>query len=384
MTEPRGALLGDRYLVGEVIGRGGMADVRVATDQVLGRDVAVKVLRAAEPDPTDRARFVDEARTLARLSHPNLVTVLDAGTSDERPYLVMELVPGITLADAFERGPIAPGRAAAIGAQVADALAYVHGTGIVHRDVKPGNVLLHEDGRARLTDFGIARLVADTAHHTRTGTTIGSPAYFSPEQVGGGTVTTASDVYSLGLVLLEALTGRRPFEGTPTEVALARLSRGPDLPATLPPGWAPLLDDLTARDPLARPDATQVAQRLRDLAAGGTGAASSDATSLMAAAPDPTVTAPAATVTRPTAVVPPAPAPARDERKAGVDGDRAPERRRRPWLVPLLVGIVLVGALTWWLVAGGAKPVPDVPQDVPAELQDPLQDLHDAVEEAGR
>ena len=219
------AALRDRYVLESLLGSGGMADVHRATDTTLERSVAVKVLRDVAGDESARHRFVAEARTLAGLSHRNLVTVLDAGIGedDDRPFLVMELVEGRSLADALEDGPLTPEDAAAVGAQVAAALTYAHGRGVVHRDVKPGNVLLGGDGRVKLADFGIARLLGDTARHTRTGTAIGTAAYLAPEQVRGEDVTGAADTYALGLVLLEALTGRRAFPGSPTEAALARL-----------------------------------------------------------------------------------------------------------------------------------------------------------------
>jgi hypothetical protein len=152
---------------------------------------------------------------------------------------------------------------AELGADVASALAHVHAAGVVHRDVKPGNVLVDENGGAMLSDFGIARLVDDTCHHTRTGTVVGTVAYLAPEQVAGERVTTAVDIYALGLVLLEALTGVRPYAGTSVESALARLSRPPEIPATLPQGWGALLTAMTARDPAARPGAAAVSALLR-------------------------------------------------------------------------------------------------------------------------
>ena len=214
-TDDDPIILGDRYLLGEVIGRGGMADVYRATDQLLSRPVAIKVLRETADDETDRRRFTAEATTLARLNHVNLVMVLDAGITAEQPYLVMELVEGPTLGQRTQTGPLELAEVGRIGAQMADALAYAHGAGVVHRDVKPGNVLLGSDGRTRLADFGIARLIGDTVRHTKTGHAIGTPAYLSPEQVRGDDVTPAVDVYSLGLVLLEALTGERAFPGRP-------------------------------------------------------------------------------------------------------------------------------------------------------------------------
>ncbi|WP_165570433.1 serine/threonine-protein kinase [Aeromicrobium sp. IC_218] len=367
-------LLGDRYQLGEVIGSGGMADVYLAKDQLLGREVAVKVLRDPEPDPTDRARFMSEARTLAGLNHPHLVTLLDAGTSADRPFLVMELVRGTNLGEATRRGgPVPPQRMAEVGAQVAEALAYVHEAGVVHRDVKPGNVLLREDRRVLLADFGIARLVNDTAHHTRVGTTIGSPAYFSPEQVQGLTVTPASDVYSLGLVLLEALTGERAYGGTPTEAAMARLNRNPEIPSTLPAGWVTLLQAMTDPEPTRRPDAQHVLERLRALAGGDDAAATqlANATQVAGATQMMTSVPPAAARPEPTTSVPRAEEPA--------------QKRKRPYWA-IAVGIVLVAAVIVALVLLGDRgaTVPDVPDDVPSQLRDPLQDLHDSVEEAGQ
>ena len=206
--------LGGRYRLGERLGRGGMADVLVAHDELLDRRVAVKVLRDSPDSETNRRRFVSEARILGRLSHPGLVTVLDAGMSDEAPYLVMELLPGGTLADLIDRGAQPVDRVAGLGAQVAAALAAVHGAGVIHRDVKPSNVLLDAEGRARLADFGIARLVGDTVRATRTGHTVGTTAYLAPEQAAGEDIATAADVYSLGLVLIELLTGTPAFTGT--------------------------------------------------------------------------------------------------------------------------------------------------------------------------
>lgn len=261
MNEP--VVLGDRYELGAVLGRGGMADVYRATDRLLHRGVAVKVLRETTENDTDRRRFTSEARMLAGLSHPGLVMVLDAGFTAEQPYLVLELVEGPTLGQACAAGPLAPDRVAEIGAQLAEALASAHAQDVVHRDVKPGNVLLGTDGRAKLADFGIARLLGDTVRHTQTGHAIGTPAFLAPEQVRGDQITTAVDVYSLGLVLLETLTGERAYPGSATEAALARLSRSPEIPSTLPGHWRDLLGAMTATEPAARPAAAGVAEQLR-------------------------------------------------------------------------------------------------------------------------
>lgn len=260
------AVLGGRYRLGDVLGEGGMAVVHRATDLLLQRSVAVKVLRENVARTEQRARFADEVRTLAALSHSGLVTVLDAGVTAERPYLVMELVDGGTLAEVPT--PLPMHQVADIGAQLASALAYAHGRGVIHRDVKPGNVLLGASGRVKLADFGIARLVGDCVHHTSPGSLIGTVTYLSPEQVEGAELTTAVDVYSLGLLLLELITGRRPFPGPSVESALNRLTRPPEMPLDLPAAWWGLLSAMTSRNPADRPTALDVSERLRALRVG--------------------------------------------------------------------------------------------------------------------
>jgi serine/threonine protein kinase len=239
-----------------------MADVYRGTDELLDREVAVKLMRGVEPRGAAHARFLSEARTLAGLSHPGLVAVLDVGTSEDRPFLVLELVEGGTLARRCTRQALDPGRVVDIGRQIAEALACVHAAGVVHRDVKPSNVLAGHDGRVRLTDFGIARPVGDPAWHTGTDELVGTAAYLAPEQVRGGVVTPASDVYSLGLVLLEAATGRRTYPGPPIEAALARLRGSPAIPVSLPVRLQRLLRAMTEDDPASRPSAAEVARRL--------------------------------------------------------------------------------------------------------------------------
>jgi eukaryotic-like serine/threonine-protein kinase len=260
------SVLDDRYALEAVVGRGGMADVYRATDTLLEREVAVKVLRERATTDSEWAQFRDEAKILAVLDHPNLVAILDAGRYEDVPYLVMDLVDGDSLAPFCAGSPIPGHQTAQLGADLATVLGYVHARGIVHRDVKPSNILIGRDGRVRLADFGIARPRGDTTTHTAGGTTIGTAAYIAPEQVRGEPVTSASDIYSLGLVLLEALTGRRAYDGAPIDAAMARLHRAPLVPTSLPTGWPSLLTQMTDVDPARRPDAGQVARALRSLA----------------------------------------------------------------------------------------------------------------------
>ncbi|MEU0037807.1 serine/threonine-protein kinase [Streptomyces sp. NPDC006333] len=257
--------VGGRYRLGAGIGRGGAADVYEGVDVRLGRRVAVKIFRAGA-DPELERRFAEEAVLLARLQHPGLVTVYDAGRHQGRAYLVMELVTGRTLRECLASGPLSPRRVAELGAALARALAHVHDVGIVHRDIKPSNVLLDASGAPHLADFGIARLVNAT-QHTASDVLIGTAAYLAPEQVMGREVGPAADIYALGLVLLECLKGELEYEGTPLEAAVARVHRSPVIPGSLPPGLARLLHAMTAQDETTRPDAPSCAWALSALCA---------------------------------------------------------------------------------------------------------------------
>jgi len=256
------SLLGDRYELGARLGAGGMGVVYHARDTVLDRPVAVKVFREGA---SAVARTSSETRLLASLNHPALVSIFDAHVGTDEPlYLVMEYVDGPTLQARLERGPLSPKSVARIGRDLAEALHVVHEARIVHRDIKPANVLLRassvpdEEFHAKLADFGIAYLV-DSTRLTTPGTVIGSVAYLSPEQVTGSPPLPASDIYSLGLVLLEALTGQRAFpQATMHEAALARLSQDPVIATTVGQGWGALLTAMTARDPSDRPSALDV------------------------------------------------------------------------------------------------------------------------------
>jgi serine/threonine-protein kinase len=264
-------LLADRYRLEGPVARGGVGEVWRATDLVLGRPVAVKLLRTEYAQhPEVLTRFRAEARHAGSVSHPGIAQVYDYGEDGAAasPYLVLELVDGPSLARVLAAGPLAPAHAMDVIAQAAAGLQAAHAAGLVHRDIKPGNLLVGPSGQVKITDFGIAR-AAWSAPITLTGALVGTPAYLAPERVMGGPATPASDLYSLGVVGYQCLTGTVPFEGIPHEVTAAHQHRTlPPLPPAVPAGVAELILDLTARDPAARPaSAGEVAVRagrLRD------------------------------------------------------------------------------------------------------------------------
>lgn len=256
------ACLDDRYQVLDLVGSGAIADVYRARDVRLDRTVAVKVFRS-DHDPVARRRFVGEAHALARLSHPGLVPIFDAGADGERPYLVMRLVEGGSLRERLLSRPLGVAETVDLGVRLADVLAHVHQRGLVHRDVKPSNILLDRYDRAHLVDFGIA-LTLGAARLTAANEIVGSAAYLAPEQVRGERIGWAVDVYALGLVLIEALTGELVYPGShKIAVALARLHRPPVVPPDLPPSLGHLLRAMTCDDPAGRPSARQCADALR-------------------------------------------------------------------------------------------------------------------------
>lgn len=241
----------------ERIASGGMADVWQGTDDVLQRNVAVKVMRA-DPDNEEifAERFRDEALHSAALLHPNITTLFDYGEDDHLSYLVMELVQGLPLSAILrEQGALQPDTVRSVLGQAALALGTAHEAGVVHRDVKPANILIREDGMVKLTDFGIARAM-DAIGHTRVGEMLGTPNYISPEQAVGQQATGASDLYALGVVAHEMLTGQRPFDrGTPIATALSHVNEPPPpLGDDVPDDIREVVEALLQKDPAARPE----------------------------------------------------------------------------------------------------------------------------------
>jgi eukaryotic-like serine/threonine-protein kinase len=254
-----GQLISDRYELKHVVGTGGMSSVYCAHDTLLERDVALKILHEHFSEDDDYVqRFRREARAAARLSHPGIVTVIDRGEEDGRQFIVFEFVDGETLKDLIERGgPMPVRRALELGLEIGRALAFAHQQGLVHRDVKPQNVLLNGDGRAQVTDFGIARTL-DAVGHTETGTVLGTSHYIAPEQARGERVDAQTDVYSFGVVLYELLAGEVPYSGDNfltvamkhvNEPVPGLLERRTDCPLRL----ASLVERCMAKEPAERP-----------------------------------------------------------------------------------------------------------------------------------
>ena len=336
MSVVAGTQLANRYLLLDRIGGGGMGAVWQASDTVLDRPVAVKVLAAQlSDDPEFRQRFRREARAAARLDHPAITQVYDYGELEQTTgvvqFLVMELLPGRTLAERLEQGPLPVPEVAAIGARVADALASAHRNGVVHRDVTPGNIMLTPGG-VKVLDFGIS-MVAGDASMTVVGQTLGTPAYLAPERVQGLPATPAVDVYALGAVLYYAATGRTPYQGTWTEQAHAHLHQPAPDPEQIPGPLGRVLHACLSKWPDDRPTAAQLADALRGLTA-------------VAPPPPVPVARPAVPVYQASSTqVLPAAQPASYR--------AAPPRRSRPGMVALVaLALFLAGAIAMFALNG--------------------------------
>jgi hypothetical protein len=342
-------VLAGRYRLEAPVAAGGIGEVWRGRDEVLARAVAVKLLRPEyASNPETLARFRAEARHAAAVLHPGVAQVYDYG-EDGRPYLVMELVDGPSLAEVLAGGPLPAARAMDVVAQAAAALAAAHAAGLVHRDIKPANLLLGPGGVVKVTDFGIA-YAAGSAPLTRTGTLVGTPAHLAPERAAGEPATAASDLYSLGIVGYECLTGAPPFTGTAVEVALAHQHRPlPPLPPAVPPDVAALVTRLTAKNPKERPasaaEAAGWAGRLRD----------AQATSITAAMPAPAVP-PAQPTTRPlTLAGTPVASPSPSGQWAGPGTARSQRVTRWPvWAAAAAVAVAAV--LAGWVLASRGGP----------------------------
>ena len=412
-------VVGGRYRLGDVIGRGGMSSVYCARDENLGRDVALKLFAPQAPDAEELKRQEAEIRLLATLNHPGLVTLFDAGIDDRipdepRPFLTMELVEGQDLRGRIRHSRVPLEELAVIGAGIADALAYVHGLGIIHRDIKPGNILLvqirpGEPLRPKLTDFGIARIV-DSTRLTATGTMVGTAAYLSPEQALGKPLSSATDIYSLGLVLLECIKGTVEYPGSAVESAVARLHRAPEVPDDVPSEWADLIRSMTAIEPLERPNAVDIETALRQALvspASTPGELATESTRVLPAMPfhPPTITAEesvdevreAAEATG--AMVPEPPAGVSD-RNAAAAAARPPASTataaspaatatkkprlpwsRRVWLAVVIGVLVIAAAAAAVIMSVSARPADVVPYPtVTGVLGDHLQELQKSVE----
>ncbi|WP_121258771.1 Stk1 family PASTA domain-containing Ser/Thr kinase [Nocardioides ferulae] len=349
MSDPQQPSVGGRYQLGELLGRGGMAEVRKGTDARLGRVVAVKRLRTdLASDATFQARFRREAQSSASLNHPSIVSVYDTGEEPAtdgsgvaQPYIVMEYVAGRTLRDILREGrKILPERALEITSGVLAALDYSHRAGIIHRDIKPGNVMLTPSGDVKVMDFGIARAISDASSTmTQTAAVVGTAQYLSPEQARGETVDSRSDVYSAGCLLYELLTGRPPFVGdSPVAVAYQHVREPAEPPSTHDPELSPEIDAIVMKALAKRvEDRYQSAAAMR-----------SDIERYLAgrpvqvslAPPRPTaVTAPVPPPAEPTAVRPPLP-PAQDD---------DPRRHVGRWVLAGLLVLLLIGAAAYFL-----------------------------------
>lgn len=358
MRPTSGLTFGGRYQLSNRIAIGGMGEVWQATDLVIGRTVAIKILKDEYlGDPGFLERFRAEARHAALVNHEGIANVFDYGEEEGSAYLVMELVPGEALSTILERERVlATDRVLDIVAQTASALHAAHAAGLVHRDIKPGNLLITPDGRVKITDFGIAR-IADQVPLTATGQVMGTVQYLSPEQASGHSASPTTDIYSLGIVAYEALAGRRPFTGeSQVAIAMAQINdTAPDLPVTVSEPVRNLVYSCIAKNPADRPSsAAHLARAAQALRRGDVGAAASAVPSVLGDAPLAASFGDAST----TQVLPAI------ER----DAEDAEQKRRNPWTWPLiaLIAILLV-VLVAVIIALFAQPSePVTPSESPS------------------
>jgi serine/threonine-protein kinase len=367
-----GRLLDGRYSVDSFIAHGGMASVYLGTDTRLERRVAVKVLHAhLAGDKETLARFQREARAAARLSHPDVVAVYDQGTDGDRPFLVMEFVPGTNLRAVLrDRGMLTAGETLAVMDHVLAALAAAHAAGLVHRDIKPENVLLTADGRVKVADFGLARAVAGSTVTTTGSVLFGTAAYLSPEQFEHGTADERSDVYSAGVLMFELLTGRTPFEGE-NAYAVLHQHANQDVPAPssratgVPPQIDALVTWATSRDPAQRPsDAGELHASLIDvrdklgLHSAVPGLPVTATTPLAQATPPP-VTTNAITQAVAAGAASPPEGPTRHRGRTASSG---PRFGRRGWIVSgiIVLAIIAAAVLGWYFALGRYTHTPAV------------------------
>ncbi|KRC61570.1 serine/threonine protein kinase [Agromyces sp. Root81] len=372
MRPSAGLTFGGRYELQSRIAIGGMGEVWQATDLVIGRQVAIKILKDEYlGDPGFLERFRAEARHAALVNHEGIANVFDYGEEDGSAYLVMELVPGEALSTILEREHVlSTDKVLDIVAQTAAALQAAHAAGLVHRDIKPGNLLITPDGRVKITDFGIAR-IADQVPLTATGQVMGTVQYLSPEQASGHPASPTTDIYSLGIVAYEALAGRRPFTGeSQVAIAMAQINETPpDLPVTVSEPVRNLVYGCIAKNPADRPQsAAHLARAATALRRGDVQAAAAAVPAVLGAAgaTAATMLMPAAGATAATTVLPSAAG-------APLDGEEPVEekKKRSPWTWPLIVliallAIVLIGTIIALAINGGGKDSPSTPPPPPS------------------
>src|SRR5205085_1350761 len=352
-----GSVFDGRYRIERKLGAGGMADVYLAEDQELGRRVAIKILNDRHAaDDSFIERFRREAKNAAGLSHPNIVSIYDRGTAEGTYYIAMEFLDGHSLKELIVgRGPAPIKVAVEYARQILAAVGFAHRHGIVHRDIKPHNVLVGPEGRLKVTDFGIAR--SGASQMTEVGSIIGTAQYLSPEQARGAPVDQTSDLYSVGVVLYELLTGQVPFTGeTPLEIAMKHLAEVPKPPSELRPEVPHDLDLVVlralAKDPADRyPTAEQMDADLERVLTGmPVGSETAEAATAVLSGSGVIAAAPTSVITRPTQGAPSRPAPPGGTPPAGYYGYEGPPRRRRPvwpWILAVLL-LAAAGAAAWF------------------------------------